>query len=443
MKSKLQSLFDKTNIQRTLLNILFLLLVLSLCFQLGQQLLKPYGYDSFVMSEFLINYQAGFVRRGITGELLFFLVKYFNVDFEWTVKIICLIWLIIPCFFFIRGFLKRGYAWYILPTFLFLGSGITHDTWIRKDYLFFCALIPMIWIMGRSKVHNVWKFLIVNILAALTILTHESFAFFSLPLLFLLVFLDHKEKGFWWSVLRGVAFLLPGIIAFVVVSYYKGDLQMAQLIYDSWLPVKQDLKPLELKPNDLDIISLSAIGWDAKWAFLFHIKYNFGAVDRGMSSIFFWPMIFVSAYFIASNFLLTFRRHAGIFTGRDKLNLSTVLLFQLFCLMPMLTILSCDLGRTLFYWIGSSYAVLLWVPAHKIGVLFPRWMFTATERINSSLSNILRPSKTSLTLLLLFLGTRYYRFDPAYVFEKSMVGQVIYILSQPMVLLKNIVLGTL
>lgn len=442
MKSKLQSLFDKNNIQRTLLNTLFSLLVLSLFFQLGQQLLKTYGYGSFVMSEFLINYQVGFVRRGVTGELLFFLVKYFNVNFEWTVKIICLIWLMIPCVFFIRGFLKRGYAWYILPTFLFLGSGITHDTWIRKDYLFFCALIPMIWAMG-TKMHNAWKFLIVNILAAFTLLAHESFVFFSLPLMFLLLFLDHRQNGFWRSCLRGVAFLLPSIITFFVVSYHKGDLQMAQLIYDSWLPVKSDLKPLVLKPNDLDIISLSAIGWDAKWAFLFHIKYNFGAVDRGMSSMIFWPMIFVSAYFIASNFLLVFRRRPDIFTDRDRVLLSTVLLFQLACLLPMLTILSCDLGRTMFYWIGSSYAVLLWVPKHKIENLFPQWMFSTAERVNTFLSNILRPSKTSLTLLLLFLGTRYYRFDPAYIFEKSMVGQVIYILSQPMVLLKNIVLGTL
>ena len=34
---------------------------------------KTYQYDSWTIGEWLINYQGGFVRRGLSGETIYFL----------------------------------------------------------------------------------------------------------------------------------------------------------------------------------------------------------------------------------------------------------------------------------------------------------------------------------------------------------------------------------
>lgn len=140
MKQKLQTLFDKDNRKQTLLNIIYCIFVFALLYKLVVQLFIKYGYESWQISEFLINYQGGFVRRGLTGEILLFLTKNFGIDIVWTIKLFCLLCFTAVCTFFVRAFLKKGYSLYILPLCLFLGSGITGYSWIRKDYLFFCFL---------------------------------------------------------------------------------------------------------------------------------------------------------------------------------------------------------------------------------------------------------------------------------------------------------------
>ena len=39
------------------------------------------------MSEWLINYQGGFVRRGLTGEFFFYFSKFLNLDLKFTILI--------------------------------------------------------------------------------------------------------------------------------------------------------------------------------------------------------------------------------------------------------------------------------------------------------------------------------------------------------------------
>lgn len=38
------------------------------------------AFQDFTISDWLINYEAGFVRRGLCGQILFYLYKYFGIN---------------------------------------------------------------------------------------------------------------------------------------------------------------------------------------------------------------------------------------------------------------------------------------------------------------------------------------------------------------------------
>jgi hypothetical protein len=142
-------------------------------------LFSPYAYEGWLVSEFLINYQAGFVRRGLLGEILLFFAKNFNINVEWTVKIFCALCFIICCIFFVKLFMKKKYSLYILPLCFFLGGVVLSDHWIRKDYMFFCFFIPVLWFYSNQHLSLTIKLIAINILSVFIILSHEVFVFFA------------------------------------------------------------------------------------------------------------------------------------------------------------------------------------------------------------------------------------------------------------------------
>ncbi|MDR1682029.1 MAG: hypothetical protein LBS25_01365, partial [Candidatus Symbiothrix sp.] len=198
---------NKINVKIQALNVLFGLFAILLLYRLFYDFFTPYDYGSHGISSFLINYHGGFVRRGLIGEILFFFAENFNIHVEWTIKIICLLAFVLVSFFFVRQFLKKSYSLYILPLCFFLGGAILDGYWVRKDLLFFCFFIPVIWLYNKNNIPVFVKMLFINILAVFIILNHEVFAFFALPVLYLLFFNQFKIKGFLRSSVLSFLFL--------------------------------------------------------------------------------------------------------------------------------------------------------------------------------------------------------------------------------------------
>lgn len=350
MGSNFFSNLKAKDVKLKLLNFTFILFFISLLDRLIEGLFINHGYYSSLTSEFLINYQAGFVRRGLSGELLLFFVRHVNVNLEWLIKGSCLIWFLLVCLFFVRAFIKKGYSLYILPLCFFLGGNIVPVFWIRKDYLFLCFFISILWVFGRKKMNNFLKLLIINVLMVLVILSHEVFAFFAFPVLFLMIFFQYKRFGVLKAFIISNVSLLPAYVAFLSAIYFKGDAQIAYVIWNSWSDYIGD---------DISKIgkSVSALGWPSIGTFKFHFVGNFLSVDQQIFSLVVWLITFPVIYYISTNALYTFRRNKQIFTLRDKTLLSAILVFQLVCLAPVFLVLSCDYVRVIFYWISSSFAV--------------------------------------------------------------------------------------
>jgi hypothetical protein len=433
MQIKKLTLFDKTNPKQMLLNIAFLLFICSLFYKLMEQLFSPYGYESWQVSEFLINYQAGFVRRGLLGEILFFFTRHFHINLEWTIKLICLISLGVVCFFFVKLFLKKNYSLYILPLCFFLGGDILGDYWIRKDYLFFCFFIPILWIYAKEKFPLIIKVSIINMLAIFIILTHEVFVFFAFPILLLLFFNQYKSRWGLRAFVLSLLSLLPSICAFFLTVLFHGTHEIAQTIWESWVPIL-NLDPLTI------VNSVSAIGIPSAKIFGWHFQSNIFCEDHRIISLVIWAITFPVVYFIASNALLVFRKQEKDFTRQHKTVLSSVLIFQWFCLLPVFAILSVDYIRVFFYWIAGSFAIFLLIPINTITKLFPSFFIHFVERVNKFLTSILTPSKAALVFLILFTGISFFFFEIERFYLSTMLYNILFIISKPFIILKDFLL---
>lgn len=435
MKQKLQILFQKSNIKQTLLNTTYTLFLLSLLFRLIKQTVSTYGFESWQISEFLINYQGGFVRRGLFGEILLYIANHVNINIEWTVKIICLITLISVCTFFIRAFLKKGYSLYILPLCFFLGMGILSDYWIRKDYLMIYFFICILRIY-QGNLSTFIKISIINFLFISILLNHEVFAFFSFPVILFLFFSEYKRKGTIKSCILSITYLFPSISCFLLMLYYHGDSVTAKLIWNSWQSIGSNSVYKVLDENSGNAIA--SIAWNSIGTFKEHFKMNFLAVDKDILSLFVWGITFPVVYYISTNVLMVFKKAESSYMHHDKMILSSILIFQLLCLLPVFIILSCDYVRIFFYWISSSFTIFLIIPTAKIENLVPSFFSKFIEHLNNCLSNILVPNKATLVLLMLFAGISSYTFYVDSLIMNSMVYNILFILSKPFVLLDKL-----
>lgn len=413
----------------------YVLFLLALLAHFIKQFLQPYGMDSWGVSEFLINYQGGFVRRGLLGEILFSFAKHFDINIEVTVKIISGIFYILLCYFFTRSFLKKGYSLYILPLCFFLGAFVLADVWLRKDTMMLCFFIAIIWLYNKKNLSAIIKIFFINLLSILMILIHEVFVFFSIPALFFLFSYLFKRKNIIVSFLLSFLSLLPSVIAFMLVILKHGDQNTAQIIWNSW----QDLYSI----NKTDVPSMNAIGaigWTGSHALNFHIKSNFLQIDSGILSSYVWLITFPLLYYIATNALLVFRKTKTSFTEHDKTILSSVLLFQLLFLIPVFCLLSCDYIRITSYWISSSFAIFLIIPHDTIEKLFPSIVIDKINQFNKFIYNILAPTKAIIFLMMLLIGISEWSFTLERFFRTTMLYQILWFLSKPFVILKDIYL---
>jgi hypothetical protein len=415
-----------------ILNILYVIFLISLTYKFVTTLSQSYGYESWNISEFLINYQGGFVRRGLLGEGLFFLIKHFQFNLEWVIQLSCAILYGLVAFFFVKSFLKKGYTLYILPLGFFLGAFLFCIDWIRKDNLAVAFFILILLLYNKKGWHLAAKIFLINLLGISIILTHEVFAFFALPILFILFFQHFKDKGLRSSFLYSALSLLPCLIALAFAFSAHGTQETACAIWDSWKPFLPDL---ENKPVGYSIFS---IGWDSIRTMKFHFRINFLSHIMEIWSLLGWCLVFPVIYYISTNAIAVFKKSHGVYTEKHRTILSSLLLFQLVCLSPLFTFLSMDYHRVSFYWTASSFAIFLIVPMQRLENLFPAFAYKWAGHINSFFDRFLPPSKTIMVMLMLWIGIPIGPFRLDGVVLNSMIYSIMSILTEPIIILEKL-----
>lgn len=383
------------------------LLIISFVLKFIRSISKFIIFDlnSFEYSEFLINFQGGFVRRGIIGETLFQLYCLHSYPLKASIFIFCYSVFIGLLIFFFLKFKQKNYCWWLLLSPLFFNF----TTYIvRKDYLLYALLIVIIYLL-RSLSPSLIKKLLSCLLVCSGLLIHESFIFWGFAIYALILISDRQNKIF-----NYVLIVIP-IIIVGILAIFKGFTDTPQFIINSWNSVLPD-SPIVYQKNN----SIGAIGWDTIQTFKMHLKYN---LSEGGSGLLLIPLFAIAAYYMNSNFLYVFDSNKNNHSS-GKLAISLLFSFMTICLIPMLSILSCDTGRIFQYATITTFSAFLILPENKILMAFPRWYKTSVINFNNWLNKFIPPSRGLMIILLIFLSISPYYFSLYSSWRESVVGSI-------------------
>ena len=206
---------------------------------LGSSLISDWS-----LTELLINYQGGFVRRGIFGEIVF------NTTNPITTTTALQKFALIFCLIGLIGILidqSSNFVRLIFTTIVVFAPGGLHDMkggaipggqWEyldRKEIWFYSVLTIFYFSVKWFSNRPVLLTSIFTLFSVIMILHHELFVFFAL-ILFTVLLISKQTK------LRSIEVLLAGIfyffvsITFYLVFTFHGNEEVSAAIWNSYLP---------------------------------------------------------------------------------------------------------------------------------------------------------------------------------------------------------------
>ena len=346
-----------SNYEKAFSWLVFLLFFIATCLNsFGKILHRDFlhvNYQSWEISEWLINYEGGFVRRGLCGQVLWQLEQWFPYDIRVALMGICIITSAIFLYIILRLFKKEGWSLLILPTGFCLGFTL-FNLWGRRDYISLMLALSIFLvfrhIISRPKKWAGW--IAFYALSALQILLHEASFFYTFPILMLYSYCQGRDnrltaiKSAWRSLLQ----FLPVLLVMAAACLFKGNENVAQAIWDSWVPIIGNYQADTAKMG----WGVFALTWSPEMIFPSHFSTSLmGDVSPAV-----WRIPLVILNLLATYYLVT--RLNAVNMGLYRLKsmnhalMSNVVLVQFVAMLPMFTVLSCDWGRTLPYCAISS-----------------------------------------------------------------------------------------
>ena len=337
----------------TALGIMICLLLWAIGVQLHSSL--SWGHESWQLTEWLINYSGGFVRRGLTGAVVQILSETSGI----RANLVAIIWstacyLALAVWFLRRS--TRTFPVILILSCVVMGFPAYQDCILRKDCLGLLLLLGCLKV-DNSQLPRPLALIGINLLAGVAILCHEAFIFYSLPALVLFTRRDEEPLSS-FSLLRRSLPLLPAVACFTLASIHHGTPAIAEAVNDSWLPLWRAIDPANLH-LETPSAAIEALGWTS--------QQGLSVAGYMLTSGFYQPLAWFFVF--AVSFLLMI-----LFTDRDaapaldvKTRVTAILLAQLAFISPLF-LLGFDYGRWLFLWVASSMML------HTLERRAPRWL---------------------------------------------------------------------
>lgn len=380
----------------------FVSLFFLICILVGIpiNLISNSSYDAgWTIGEWLVSYQGGFIRRGFSGSIIYFLTDQFNINpifLIWTISITLYLLLIL----LILKYCKSEFPKYLIFSPIFLGAPIIQGTLIRKDnllLLLFGICILTIELQLKNQIRKIHTFFIVNVFSILAILNHESYGFWALPILVILVSIIKNKymKSLFLRIRSGLFFLLPSFITFFLCCIFKGNQDQVNIIHFSW----RKFYPLLPSPGNEIFLpeptgTMSSLGWSLKYG-----------IDLSLSTLvqfskFIWiPGAWIITILICTLYFISSKNEGKIFKLKKFILLSNFLIFT------PLFIVGCDFGRWIFLWIISSCLVVSFIERNDLVDLSLHPFFLIFKSINKIFLNIPNINRYQISpYFLLFFG---------------------------------------
>ncbi len=304
-------------------------------------------YESWGISEWLINYQGGFVRRGLAGEILYRLYQIHPYPVPYLIigiNVVCLVGLTSLCIILFRR--MNWPIWLLLfPMFLYyrlygLGMGVLDS---RRDCLMLLLSFGLFiqykkYLIGGSIVY-VWLFSIV------ILLLHEGMLFPIFPFLILHSFVINKS-----SLINGIKKVVllwwPVTISLVAIIVWHGDEAKPALIWQSWIPCFQTFSFADGLPK-LGI-AVKCLTYSATYNQ--HLAFDITWRSFFCGNIPIWPF---NIYLLTALYYLFTRmntiRHNDLSLSKSRVQMSNIFIIQLISVLPMLGLIANDWFRSVPY----------------------------------------------------------------------------------------------
>lgn len=381
--------------------------IFHLIFQLCSILIQGINHDN--CSEFLVNFQGGFVRRGLIGDVLYQFSNITGITPMVIIIPLSVLSLSFVIYFFTKHFRKRNMDWWIIFSPLFCGF-VTY--FIRKDFILYALLILTLYLIKKYG-HTITGQICATILAIIGLYFHEAYVFWGIPIIVLVMTIYQRRH-----IAANIICIVAIIVNFMLLCAFKGDSSYIQPIMESW----NSIEGITLTTCG---VSINALGWDTIETFKFHLKMNFCSEIFGnayWAGIAIRSIFFVLAYYLISNFPYAMKMRNTDFTITDKTNLSTLYIITSICMLPMFVLLSCDYARLYQYISVTAFATIIIIPREKLQTLFPSKITLPIKILNEKIASILPPTKGVMITLLLILAssTTYFSFESA--FNNSIIG---------------------
>jgi hypothetical protein len=335
--------------ERWLTLVIGLLLASALVAQL---LAAPaWGHDSYPMTESLINYAGGFVRRGLPGSL-------FGMISEATglgVNLVAIGCFTICYLALVAWFLRKASSVFppvLLLSCVMLGFPAYQESVVRKDCLGLLLLLACLRLDGGTM-HRAAAFALINLLAIIGILSHEAFAFYAVaPMILCGVSFGGTVTG----AVKRASLLLPAGCALLLTVIHHGTPSIAQAVHDSLLPLWRSLGPGEIGLEH-PAASIEALGWSSSEG----MALSLHLLGSGLYQPLAWLMVMTVSVLLI---LRLMRMEAG--QSGTRRGMAALLAVQFLCISPLF-LLGVDYGRWLFLWFcGAAMMHITRHPAPQV-----------------------------------------------------------------------------
>lgn len=359
------------------------------------EFINPWG-----PAEFLINYEGGFVRRGLIGELLYLFCSHTGINPLPVIYIASYTIYISVAVIMIRYFCKKEWAWWIVFSLCLCGYV---GNIVRKDYLMYlliCAIMLAASGLNRKKSRNLGKIALIYLIATLGMLIHEGFIFFGLGVACLYLWRGERMP----YAAAGLA--LSGCLLFGIAAWAKGDTTTVEGIHRS-------LNSLGTLPPMPENGAIDALKWETGDTFMKHLAISFRApyhmLDKypiwnwavGITG---WILRMLATYYLMTNLPAVFsygKTEDERLATRD--GIGALMIITWVTMLPMFTVLCCDRNRTMQFWAMGAYIPAMFISGRALAAIIPARLAMLTRRLNDLLVRILAPRGGILIFLMLLM----------------------------------------
>jgi hypothetical protein len=255
-------------------------------------------WEPWTLSEWLINYSQGFVRRGLGGEIMRRIFPPENLLSSVNAFLFLLFLLFslgISVLFVLAARLNRAFL--LLPALPggVLAMAAQRDFFYRKEMLFHVVLVLIALLVaavpkdGGDRPRRIAAILVASVTAVAFValpLIHEAFLFLSAPAYLYVLYVASGHLHAAWLKRLIPPFALGAIALFGVTILFHGDERMAAAIWESYpQEIQRILSDQDIEPHFLRG-GVVGLGWTIEQAF----TYSYRIVQHGF--LWYWAALF-------------------------------------------------------------------------------------------------------------------------------------------------------